>query len=277
MRLSLIGAVLLVLLGVVLVVLGITWYREYNTEYALTVGDVLAGEPRGCLGLGPRHKRAVVTGLALRSKAEPVTVQTHSSRGETVSDRVFFPLRVPEGNQAILVSLPHEAFDDHVLLYDTADQRMTFRGVIEHTPPAGETRVENLFDGVTFPTRYCLTVGERGGWKEPGWLAVSGAGLVLMGVVLAVVKRPRRRREKVHPGRGRHSSSSASGGSPVAGSASADVMAAISAGMQGTTPFPPAAERVSGPGGPAVSTGESNNSEVSSDREHAEPTDGERM
>ena len=86
MRLSLIGAVLLVLLGVVLAVLGITWYREYNTEYALTVGDVLAGEPRGCLGLGPRHKRAVVTGLALRSKAEPVTVQVLNKKGRVLKE-----------------------------------------------------------------------------------------------------------------------------------------------------------------------------------------------
>jgi len=193
MRRALIGAAVLVGAGVVLTIVGATWYRAFNTEYSLTVEEVLAGEPSGWLTLGPRRKRAVVSGFAVRSKAEPITVQSRSKAGQTSAERIYLPLRVPDDHRAILVSLPRDRFDDRVLLTDNPDEHRVYTGVIDLTPRTKDGgKVEQLFEGVTFPSPYCLTVGATGGWREPKWLAVSGVALILAGAALAALKRPRR-------------------------------------------------------------------------------------
>jgi len=191
-RKALVGSVVLISVGFLLAALGMMWHHAFNTEYSLTVEEVLAGEPSGLLTLGPRNKRVSVTGLALRSKAEPVTVQSRTKSRQTAAERMYFPLRMPGGNQAILVSLPRDQFDDRILLTDTADQPMTFKGVIDLTPETKDGRtIEQLFEGVTFPSRHSLVVGEEGGRREPKWLAVAGVAMALAGVALVLVERPK--------------------------------------------------------------------------------------
>ena len=100
---------------------------------------------------------------------------------------------MPDDHRAILVSLPRDQFDDRVLLTDNPDEHRAYTGVIDLTPRTKDGgKVEQLFEGVTVPSPYCLTVGEAGGWREPRWLAISGVGLILAGAALAALKRPKR-------------------------------------------------------------------------------------
>ncbi len=175
-------------IGTIMAVVGVTWYDSYTKEYTLTVDDVLAGQPSNWLTPGPTGRRAIVTGLALRSKAKPITEQSQGETGRTKVERIYFPLRSLTGsdNRAILISLPRSQFNDDILLNaEQADQRDSFQGLIGRTPEAqGQQNIEHLFEGVTFPQDYCLFVGEMGVTKS---MAGTSKAIGICGVVLIVV------------------------------------------------------------------------------------------
>jgi hypothetical protein len=134
-----------------------------------------------------------VTGFALRRKADRVTEQITTPEGQKIVKRVYFPLRVPDDNRAMLVSLPFEAFDPRITLYDTADRQMSFSGVVERTPTTTSgQRIEQLFTDVTFPSQYSLSVGAEGGTRIPRVVAACGIALAVLGSALVALRRTRR-------------------------------------------------------------------------------------
>jgi len=197
MRFDLIGAAVLVAVGCALAVVGSIWDRAYNAEYDLTVADAIAGKHTSWITPGP--KMAQVSGFALRSQVQRITIQSETINGRTVADRAFFPLRVPDDNRAIVVSVPWEESLSLTSLFDTADQRREYAGVLEATPRTQSgVPIEQQFEGVTFPTRYCLVSGATGGDTRSKWLARCGIALALCGILLAILKQTRRAAQAAH-------------------------------------------------------------------------------